>query len=70
MAYYLWVREVYDLAQILFGPMPRAEEVSCQGRVINSQGKWEKLRSYPVLGTPEFRGEDRHPSGRYPQAAP
>ena len=66
----VWVREVYNLAQTLFGPMARAEEVSCRGRVIDGQGKGERLRSYPVLGTPEFRGEDQRPSEGYPQTAP
>ena len=66
----LWVREVYNLAQTLSGPMARAEEVSCRGRVIDGQGKGEWLRSYPVLGTPEFRWEDQRPSEGYPQTAP
>ena len=50
--------------------MARAEEVSCRGRVIDGQGKGERLRSYPVLGTPELRGEDQRPSEGYPQTAP
>ena len=66
----LWVREVYNLAQTLSGPMARAEEVSCRGRVINGQGKGERLRSYPVLGTPELRGEDQHPSKAIPKQLP
>ena len=66
----MWVREVCNPAQTLSGPMARAEEVSCRGRVINGQGKGERLRSYPVLGTPEFRGKDQRPSEGYPQIAP
>ena len=66
----VWVREVYNLAQTLSGPMVRAEEVSCRGRVINGQGKGERLRNYPVLGTPELRGEDQRPNEGCPQTAP
>ena len=66
----MWVREVYSLAQTLSGPMAHAEEVSCRGRVINGHGKGERLRNYPILGTPELRGEDQRPSESYPQTAP
>ena len=66
----LWAREVYNLAQTLSRPMARAEEVSCRGPVIDGQGKGERLRSYPVLGTPELRGEDQRPGEGYPQTAP
>ena len=67
---YVWVREVYNPAQTLSGPMARAEEVSCRGRVNDGQGKGERLRSYPVLGTPELRWEDQRPNEGYPQTAP
>ena len=50
--------------------MARAEEVPYRGRMIDGQGKGERLRSYPVLGTPEFRWEDQRPSESYPQTAP
>ena len=68
--YFMWVREVYNLAQTLSGPMACAEEVSCRGRVIDGQGKGERLRSYPVLGTLELRWENQRPSEGYPQTAP
>ena len=50
--------------------MAHAEEASSRERVIDGQGKGERLRSYPVLGTPELRGEDQRPSEGYPQTAP
>ena len=38
LKYHLWVRDVYDLTQALSGLKARAEEVVCQGRMIEGQG--------------------------------